>query len=216
MSKLTTHPYILYSDGSSSPHTDKKPGGWGFLLIDPLKRCVAYGKGARWNITNNIMEIQAAIYGLQLCRSDVTLLKNINLFGIYLVSDSQYTLQTADGSSHISKNVDICNKLRKLYSATNAMCRWVKGHQVKIQKRPKDPPVVYSQDALGNHRADVLAGSAKQKLIDTGIEFKEIVAVPELYQKLVLNEEGIPCPQSLRPPRLIKYRMEPQSLNLCG
>ncbi|MEM6414750.1 MAG: ribonuclease HI [Pseudomonadota bacterium] len=131
----------LYTDGACSGNPG--PGGWGVLIIDGENRTELCGGDPE--TTNNRMELQAAIEGLQAIPSTEQ---------IILYTDSQYVKngittwitgwkkngwKTANRKP--VKNKDLWQQLDETVSSRSVEWRWVKGHD-------GDP---------GNERADALA-----------------------------------------------------------
>ena len=114
----------VYCDGSSSGRSDK-PGGWAYVIVREEKGeefVLACGYGGDPSTTNNIMELTAAIKGLEK-------FVEMGLEGpVDLVSDSQYTLGLACGSYTPSKNIELAQKLYELAKQTGMQSLWVRGH----------------------------------------------------------------------------------------
>lgn len=136
------HFISVYADGSSSGRS-AEPGGFGWvILLDGQP--VSAGYGGNTSTTNNRMELQGAISGLEHLYAS-GLYKSAN--AIELVSDSQYVLGVAAGQYHTAKNVDLADCLKVLCSKLGVNFRWVKGHS-------KDP---------WNDRCDSLAKQGKRE-----------------------------------------------------
>ena len=139
----------VYSDGSSSGRSNQ-PGGYGWVVLldgEPVRA----GYGGDPSTTNNRMEMQGAISGLEAIRA---------LFGgadrqasvaaykprpshdgdrlVELVSDSQYTLYVANGRFSPTKNLDLAAKLRHLYQTLGVQGRWVRGHSGDVWNERAD------------------------------------------------------------------------------
>lgn len=132
----------VYADGSSSGRS-AEPGGYGWVvLLDGQP--VSAGYGGNISTTNNRMELQGAISGLEhLLASEI----HKTAAHIELVSDSQYVLGVASGQYHTAKNIDLADKLKVLCKEIGVSFRWVKGHS-------KDP---------WNDRCDSLAKQGKRE-----------------------------------------------------
>ena len=135
---------IIYTDGACKGNPG--PGGWGVVIIENNNETELYGKEI--NTTNNIMEMTAAIKGLQFFK----LKRNITLY-----TDSNYLKLGITKWIHgwkrnnwiNSKKEQVKNKsywitLDKLNNLHNIEWKWVKAH---------------SGDKY-NERADKLATSA--------------------------------------------------------
>lgn len=114
--------FSVYCDGSSTGRADK-PGGYGWVILKDGKPVHA-GYGGSPKTTNNVMELTAAVKGLE------ALLASELYKGeaVEVVSDSQYTLGIADGTYSPQKNVELAQKLKELVEKTKAKTRWVRGH----------------------------------------------------------------------------------------
>ena len=135
---------IIYTDGACKGNPG--PGGWGVVIIENNNETELYGKEI--NTTNNIMEMTAAIKGLQFFK----LKRNITLY-----TDSNYLKLGITKWIHgwkrnnwiNSKKEQVKNKsywitLDKLNNHHNIEWKWVKAH---------------SGDKY-NERADTLATNA--------------------------------------------------------
>lgn len=114
----------VYADGSSSGGSNK-PGGYGWVLVRD-EQVLLWGYGGSPATTNNLMEAEGAICGLEalmasgLRRHEET---------VELVSDSQYTLGIASGAYAPSKNLDQAQRLKLLAQQAQVQrFRWVRGH----------------------------------------------------------------------------------------
>lgn len=112
----------VYADGSSDG-TSKGAIGWGWILVKG-EEVLSWGCAGDHIGTNNIAELQGAIYGLRVVVQEHLHERHI----IELVSDSRYCLGLADGSYQPSSNHDLVKELRSLAVDTNARFRWVRGH----------------------------------------------------------------------------------------
>ncbi len=115
--------YSVYCDGSSHA-VGNKPGGWGFVIVHSHTPLAA-GSGGLEATTNNVMEVMAAIKGLEAVKAKWP----EGVPGpLELVSDSQYTLGLASGKSQPVKNKEVAEILRALVIELNPRLRWVRGH----------------------------------------------------------------------------------------
>ena len=148
---------IIYTDGGCSGNPG--PGGWAFIL-----RHVTTGKtmektGATPQTTNNQMELQALIEGLQSLQRPTR---------VHVVTDSTYLKQgltewiqnwksrgwkrkTSNGLKPV-KNVEQWKQLDALTQIHNLMFEWVRGHVGHPE----------------NERCDELAVNAYKKLMQRG------------------------------------------------
>ena len=119
---------IIYTDGACKGNPG--PGGWGVVIIENNIETELYGKEI--NTTNNIMEMTAAIKGLQFFK----LKRNITLY-----TDSNYLKLGITKWIHgwkrnnwiNSKKEQVKNKsywitLDKLNNLHNIEWKWVKAH----------------------------------------------------------------------------------------
>jgi ribonuclease HI len=147
----------VYSDGSGT--TPDKPGGWGWIIVvDDVKH--SEGSGYAENGSNNDMELEASIQGLQAASklffaAPIRLIGNYNCYEIVLptvtlISDSQLILGWASGKFKFKQEdkLDKYHELLKLMSSMNAQTKWVRGHSGQIF----------------NERCDYLAGNARKQL----------------------------------------------------
>jgi ribonuclease HI len=86
----------VFCDGSSAS-SGGKPGGWAFVIVRDEKQVLVANYGGHPSCTNNVMELTAAIRGLEALKELMD--KDIVSFSEVreLVSDSQYTLNMANG-----------------------------------------------------------------------------------------------------------------------
>ena len=107
----------IYTDGSCLMHSKKRPGGWGFVLLEP--ECEFHISGGEINTTNNRMELSAVIEALLFSRK----------YKEYIIySDSMYVINCANGKWKRSKNIDLWNKYNKISKNKKITYIWVKGH----------------------------------------------------------------------------------------
>lgn len=116
----------VYSDGSGNSFNSD--GGYGYRLV--LNGAIVEdGNGYASSATNNTMELQAAISGLEAAQKYLAKHSLINV-KITLISDSQLTLGYANGkyrckAEHLKP---FHAQLQKLYKESHANTRWIKGH----------------------------------------------------------------------------------------
>jgi len=119
----------VYTDGSSHAKGGQ-PGGWAYFIVSdgvPLN-CNA---GNNQSTTNNVMELTAAIEGLQFVKN-LTGQKSWQPVRVELVSDSEYVLGIASGAFEPVKNLELAYRLQSLVKALGAKTRWVRGHSGDI------------------------------------------------------------------------------------
>lgn len=135
----------VYSDGASGAGGGK-PGGYGWVIVkDGQEPVLAWGYGGSPSTTNNLMELEGAIQGLEALISQ-GLHRQAGL--VELVSDSQYILAMATGSWSVNKNHAQVERLQSLYKAAGCVrTRWVRGHKGETF----------------NEHCDLLAGQGKEE-----------------------------------------------------
>lgn len=113
MSQILT----IYTDGSCLMHTKKRPGGWGFVLIEHDREW--HVSGGEINTTNNRMELSAVIEALLFSQE----------YREYIIySDSMYVINCANGKWKRGKNTDLWDKYTKISKNKKITYVWVKGH----------------------------------------------------------------------------------------
>ena len=122
-----SNPIIIYTDGSCDPNPG--PGGWAALIINDGAERMVSGSAAK--STNNRMELQAAIEGLQSIE---------NKRPIILYTDSQYLkkgvmewMENWKSRNWKRKggklaNVDLWKKLSREIETHCIKWRWVRAH----------------------------------------------------------------------------------------
>lgn len=120
----------IYSDGSSGAGGGK-PGGYGWIIVkdvgSPEPAELDWGYGGSPSTTNNLMELEGAIRGLEKAME-----LRLHECGdrLELVSDSQYVLNMATGSWTVNFNHQQVEQLQALYKASGcSRTRWVRGHE---------------------------------------------------------------------------------------
>lgn len=125
-------PFVeLYTDGACSGNPG--PGGWGFVLRDPVSGKEKEGSGGDPQTTNNRMELLSVIEGLRSLKSPSR---------VRLVSDSQYVVKglqewiagwKARGWKKADKspvlNRELWEELDRLRSEHRIEPEWIRGHQ---------------------------------------------------------------------------------------
>ena len=146
----------IYADGSGQ--TSNTDGGYGWVMVvDGVVH--SEGSGHVSNATNNDMELEGAIQGLEAVDKHLWTLPatqlNAILFDtplpgrdVVLVSDSQIVLGWASGEYQFKQEnkIDKYKQLKFLMNKLNAQTRWVKGHSGDVH----------------NERCDQLASNARK------------------------------------------------------
>lgn len=117
----------VYADGSGNTFDSDGGFGWCVVVDGELAN---KGSGYIASATNNVAEITAAIEGLKEVGKMLSAIKSIQMTKVVLISDSQLTLNWANGkyrckAEHLKPLV---KELRQLYSTLANDVRWVKGH----------------------------------------------------------------------------------------
>ena len=120
----------VYSDGASSGGKNR-PGGYGWVIVKdephrPVRETVvAWSYGGSPQTTNNLMELEGAIRGLEaalalgLDKGDA----------VELVSDSEYVIGIVTGAYQPTTNLESVTRLRDFAARIRGLrCRWVRGH----------------------------------------------------------------------------------------
>lgn len=136
---------VVYCDGASSGKSNK-PGGWGVVLLSG-DQVLTKASGNDPSTTNNRMELQAAISGIELVS------KNYPDHDVVVYSDSAYVIDSMKndrpwswGSSNwkTSTGSDVKNKdlwlkmMSVLKRGTNVEWRHVKGHSGNVHNEECD------------------------------------------------------------------------------
>lgn len=106
----------IYTDGSCCPNPGM--GGWGLIAIFPDGNEIHLNRGEKMT-TNNIMEMTAVIEALKLFPDEKKL---------YIVSDSQYVINCAQGKWRRKKNVELWLEYDKYAKGKDIIWEWVRGH----------------------------------------------------------------------------------------
>jgi ribonuclease HI len=189
----------VFTDGSAT--TANKPGGWAYVLcVDGEKH--SEGSGHAENVSNNDMELEAAIQGLAAALKyvypPIEVLGNLEPTQavldhpeVTLCSDSQIVLGWASGSYRFKQE----NKLQKykqlqfLVRRLRVKTQWIKGHSGNVHNERCDR-------LANNARKNILVESVDKVVseVDTKIGTKKIGVVSLWYQnvlKIVDFENGI-------------------------
>jgi ribonuclease HI len=107
----------IYTDGSCLKNPNG-PGGWAFVIIEEDGYLIL-DSGNEISTTNNRMELKAVIEAI----------KNINNKEQYTIySDSQLTINCAEGKWKKKSNLDLWEDYDKYSKNKNIKYEWVKGH----------------------------------------------------------------------------------------
>lgn len=144
---------VLFTDGACSGNPG--PGGWGFILRDEDTGAEKRGSGAELETTNNRMELQSVIEGLQCLKQPCN---------VRLVTDSNYVAQGITEWMHgwkargwmrkegrklkPVKNVELWKQLDELLSKHAVTCEWVRGHNGHPENEECDQMAVAAYQAL--------------------------------------------------------------------
>lgn len=143
----------LFTDGACSGNPG--PGGWGFILRDDQTGTEKRGSGAEPETTNNRMELQSVISGLQSLKSPCK---------VRLVTDSNYVAKgisewmpgwKARGWKRLEgkrlkpvKNVELWQELDELLQTHEVRCEWVRGHAGHPENEECDRMAVEAYQSL--------------------------------------------------------------------
>lgn len=105
----------LYTDGSCSPNPGR--GGYAFIAISEEGRYSYSGREEK--TTNNIMEMTAAIKGIEL---------NPEYKKYIIYTDSTYLINGATGKHKRNKNLELWKELDKVCKDKEIIWNWVRGH----------------------------------------------------------------------------------------
>ena len=105
----------IYTDGSCLGNPG--PGGWAAIVVEDGEERTLSGGANR--TTNNRMELEAAIQGLEVVRGDAA---------VTLHSDSQYLVNTMTLNWKRKANHDLWVRLDTIAKSRKVQWRWVKGH----------------------------------------------------------------------------------------
>ena len=149
----------VHSDGSSHSRSGL-PGGWAYVLVR-----VTDGKlkilTAKWDgdmsTSNQRMELKGALEGLLEAERQ----RFHSREPVYLISDSEYALHTANGRYNSSANLDLTNPLRDVGRRLAINWRHVRGHTLK----KTDDWKKMHRDILLNNRCDIMAKYAKEQIL---------------------------------------------------
>jgi len=113
----------LYTDGACDIHASNRPGGWAAILraVDDkgAVRREEVLSGGQEHSTNNQMELQAVIGGLQALKRPARLT---------IVSDSRYVIDIASGKKRAAKNKALWARFWRLAAPHQIQWRYVAGH----------------------------------------------------------------------------------------
>lgn len=121
----TVKPLVIsiYGDGSSTGRVG--PGGYGWVIVRE-NEILSWGYGGSPVTTNNLMELEGLIQGLQFYLDSGLAEASSEL--VELVSDSRYAIGMASGAYTPTKNLAEAQRAKELAAAVDCRFRWVKGH----------------------------------------------------------------------------------------
>ncbi|MEQ8845120.1 MAG: ribonuclease HI [Phycisphaerales bacterium] len=139
----------MYTDGACSGNPG--PGGWAFILRHPASGQEKEGSGGEKATTNNRMELEAVIRGLEALSRPTR---------VELYSDSQYVLNGLESwmaswkkrgwktaSKQPVKNQDLWVRLDALMAQHELSFHWVRGHNDHPENERADRLAVAARDA---------------------------------------------------------------------
>lgn len=139
----------MYTDGACSGNPG--PGGWAFILRHPASGQEKEGSGGEKATTNNRMELEAVIRGLEALGRPTR---------VELYSDSQYVLNGLESwmaswkkrgwktaSKQPVKNQDLWVRLDALMAQHELSFHWVRGHNDHPENERADRLAVAARDA---------------------------------------------------------------------
>ena len=149
---------ILYTDGACSGNPG--PGGWAFILHHVATGKVLESSGAKMQTTNNQMELQAVIEGLEYLKRPTR---------VHIVTDSSYLKQgitewienwkrrgwkrkTNRGLRPV-KNVELWKQLDQLAQTHDVSFELVRGHRGHSENERCDELAVAAYQTLLNRSA---------------------------------------------------------------
>ena len=138
----------LYTDGACSGNPG--PGGWAFILKHPSTGSEKEASGGEKATTNNRMELEAVIRGLEALSKPTR---------VELYSDSQYVLNGLKewmaswkkrgwktASKQAVKNQDLWMRLDELMGLHSLSFHWVRGHNDHPENERADRLAVAARD----------------------------------------------------------------------
>jgi len=163
----------VYTDGSAT--TAENPGGYGYVILVNEEK-VTEGSGHAEKVTNNDMELEAAIQGLVAVHKIIYVdgKQVIADYNVTIFSDSQLILGWITGDfkfkqqSKMEKYRQLCALTRKM----GVLTEWVKGHS-------GDP---------NNERCDFLANQARK-----GLQAEKARPEPIKVSKIGSKKTGVVC-----------------------
>ncbi len=168
----------IYTDGACSGNPGL--GGWGVVVIKENGE-ESYFSGSQEDTTNNRMEIQAVIEGLENSNPD----EEIRIF-----SDSTYVINTLTKNWKRNANHDLWSKLDNLVRGRNIKWNWVKGHSGDKYNDLADELAVKAVDSKKKVTPNNLThidDSGKLKMVD--VSEKEISERLAIVQGFVVMQK---------------------------
>ena len=124
--EIPTTGVIVYTDGGCAINPGG-PGGYGVIVINQdTGEYKKYSQGFK-STTNNRMEVSAVLRALKETKGDIT-----------IISDSQYTINCANGIWKKEKNTDLWEKYDQLSDGRDIRYFWVAGHTGDIYNEKCD------------------------------------------------------------------------------
>lgn len=119
-SELHKIQYNLYTDGSCDNLSEKREGGYAYVITDKADRIVRQFSEGGSGVTNNRMELKAIIEGCKAIPEDGA--------DVTIISDSQYALNVLSGRYNSKKNLDLIEQHTANKVRLNLSYSWIKGH----------------------------------------------------------------------------------------
>lgn len=163
----------IYTDGSSGAGGGK-PGGWAWVIVRDDTEVLAADYGGDPSTTNNIMELTAAIKGMEAMALLLAFGKVKGAELRELVSDSQYTLGISSGGYTPGKNLELAERAKQLGHDLRLRFRWVRGHSGDVW----------------NERCDSLAGKGKREHTPARVLAKEDAKKAKRFSRRIETQSG--------------------------
>ena len=131
----------IYTDGSCLKNPGG-PGGWAAIVVEGDSKRILSGSDP--NTTNNRMEVEAAIGGLEAIPKGSSAIVH---------SDSTYLVNTMTKNWKRKKNTDLWGRLDSLVAGRRVQWKWVRGHA--------GHPLNEEADRIANQAAESVANGGK-------------------------------------------------------
>jgi cyclic pyranopterin phosphate synthase len=162
----------IYTDGSCLGNPG--PGGWAAIVMDNGSKRVLSGRQER--TTNNRMEIQAVIEGLEAVAEGAD---------VAVFSDSQYVVNTMTRNWKRNVNKDLWDRLDAQAGRRRATWQWVRGHDGNPLNEEADA-VATREAGSGNPARTAPRGGALTHVDDAGkATMVDVGAKPETHREAV-------------------------------